>query len=182
MKPQFCKKRVFFFYEIRIEVSENFEFATILHTLRVMHETKYQQFCANLARNLRQICARPPLRTQETPDPGPWDSVESKVRLQGYGYNPFCSHSSRCLAVLVWQYFEEAFCAPKVRLKWYGFKGFPSHSSHCSGGLFPEYSGVSPGMSQTRILCKAPFSSVSDRECPGCPAIWVVTSRDKKKL
>ena len=28
-------------------------------------------------------------------------SVEPKVRLQGYGYNPFCSHSSRCLAVLV---------------------------------------------------------------------------------
>ena len=29
------------------------------------------------------------------------NSVEPKVRLQGYGYNPFCSHSSRCLAVLV---------------------------------------------------------------------------------
>ena len=71
-------------------------------------------------------------------------SVEPKVRLQGCGFNPFCSHSSRCLAVLVWQYFEESFCAPKVRLKWYGFKGFPSHSSHCSGGLFPHYSGVSP--------------------------------------
>ena len=28
-------------------------------------------------------------------------SVEPKVRLQGYGYNAFCSHSSRCLAVLV---------------------------------------------------------------------------------
>ena len=73
-----------------------------------------------------------------TPSNGP------KVQLQGYGYNPFCSHSSRCLAVLVWQYFEEAFCAPKVRLKWYGFKSFPSHNSHCSGGLFPQYSGVSP--------------------------------------
>ena len=24
------------------------------------------------------------------------------------------------------------------------FQGFPSHSSHCSGGLFPQYSGVSP--------------------------------------
>ena len=33
---------------------------------------------------------------------------------------------------------------PVLRLKWYGFKGFPSHSSHCSGGLFPQYSGVSP--------------------------------------
>ena len=29
------------------------------------------------------------------------NSVEPKVRLRGYGYNPFCSHSSRCLAVLV---------------------------------------------------------------------------------
>ena len=28
-------------------------------------------------------------------------SVEPKVRLQAYGYNPFCYHSSRCLAVLV---------------------------------------------------------------------------------
>ena len=28
-------------------------------------------------------------------------SGEPKVRLQGYGYSPFCSHSSRCLAVLV---------------------------------------------------------------------------------
>ena len=71
-------------------------------------------------------------------------NLEPKVRLQEYGYNPFCSHGSRCLAVLVRQYFEEAFCAPKVRLKWYGFKGFPSHSSHCSGALFPQYSGVSP--------------------------------------
>ena len=72
--------------------------------------------------------------------------MEPKVRLQGYGYNPFCSHSSRCLEVLVWQYFEEAVCAPKVRLKRYGFKGFPSHSSRCSGGLFPQYSGVSPNL------------------------------------
>ena len=28
-------------------------------------------------------------------------SVEPKVRLQGYGYNLFCSHSSHCLEVLV---------------------------------------------------------------------------------
>ena len=28
-------------------------------------------------------------------------SVEPKVRLQGYGYNLFCSHSSLCLEVLV---------------------------------------------------------------------------------
>ena len=68
-------------------------------------------------------------------------SVEPKVRLEGYGYNPFCSHSSRCLAVLVWQYFEEALCTPKVRLKWYGFKGFPSHSSHCSGAFFHSTPG-----------------------------------------
>ena len=71
-----------------------------------------------------------------------WNSL--KVRLQGYGYDPFCSHSFGWLAVLVWQYFEEAFCAPKVRLKWYGFKGFPSQSSHCSGGLFPQYSRGGP--------------------------------------
>ena len=71
-------------------------------------------------------------------------SVEPKVPLQGYGYSLFCSHSFRCLAVLVQQYSEEAFCAPKVRLKWYGFKGVSSHSSYCSGGLFPQYSGGSP--------------------------------------
>ena len=29
------------------------------------------------------------------------DSVEPKVRLQGYCYSLFCPHSSRCLAVLV---------------------------------------------------------------------------------
>ena len=66
--------------------------------------------------------------------------VESKVRLQGHGYNLFCSHSSCCLEAVLWQYFEEAVCAPKVRLKWYGFEGFsPDHSSHCCGGLFPQY-------------------------------------------
>ena len=72
------------------------------------------------------------------------NSVEPKVRLQGYGYSLFCSHSSRCLKVLVWQYFEEAFRAPKARLNWYGFKGVSSHSSHCFGDLFPQYSGGSP--------------------------------------
>ena len=61
-------------------------------------------------------------------------SVELKVRLEGYGYNLFCSHSSRCLAALVWQYFEEAFCAPKVRLKWYSFKGFPLIALIARGG------------------------------------------------
>ena len=39
-----------------------------------------------------------------------------------------------------------------------------------------------PGMSWTRTLCKAPFSGalsvVLDRKWPGCPAIWVGTSRD----
>ena len=34
-------------------------------TLPLMHETKYRQFCANLARNLRQICATAP--SQENP-------------------------------------------------------------------------------------------------------------------
>ena len=29
------------------------------------------------------------------------DIHDPKARTQGYGYNPFCSHSSRCLAVLV---------------------------------------------------------------------------------
>ena len=39
-----------------------FKFATnlrqFLRTLRQMHETKYQQFCANLARSLRQLCTK----------------------------------------------------------------------------------------------------------------------------
>ena len=35
-------------------------FATSLRTLPQMHQTNYRQFCANLARNLRQICATPP--------------------------------------------------------------------------------------------------------------------------
>ena len=41
----------------------DFEFATILRTLRPLYETKCQQFCATLALDLRQICAMPPLRT-----------------------------------------------------------------------------------------------------------------------
>ena len=110
-------------------------------------------------------------------------SVEPKVRLQGYGYNPFCSHSSRCLAVLVWQYFEEAFCAPKVRLKWYGFKGFPSHSSHCSGGLFPQYSGVSPftrpwiSRARARNICASDYQAgkslaiLRNDKRPGSPGL-----------
>ena len=32
----------------------------------------------------------------------------------------------------------------EIPLKRYGLEGFPSHSSDCSGGLFPQYSGVSP--------------------------------------
>ena len=34
----------------------------------------------------------------------------------------------------------------------------------------------------TKTLCKAPFSVVflSDKEWPGCPAVWVRTSRDQK--
>ena len=50
-------------------------------------------------------------------------SVEPKVQLRGYGHNLFCSHSSRCLEILVWQYFEEAFCAPK-----YGWSGTVSRA------------------------------------------------------
>ena len=47
------------------------------------------------------------------------------THYQGYGYSLFCSHSPRCLKAPLWQYFEEAFCAPKAQLKWYSFKGFP---------------------------------------------------------
>ena len=39
------------------------KFATVLLTLRVMCETKYQQFCPNLAHNLRENCAARPART-----------------------------------------------------------------------------------------------------------------------
>ena len=35
-----------------------------------------------------------------------------------------------------------------------------------------------PGMSRTNALCKAPSSVVLDRKLPGCPAIWVGTSRN----
>ena len=44
------------------------QFATILRTLSLMHETNYQQFSANLARDLRQICATPPSRTPPSRD------------------------------------------------------------------------------------------------------------------
>ena len=44
------------------------KFATILRTLPLMHEAKYRQFCANLARNLRQICATPLSRTPPSRD------------------------------------------------------------------------------------------------------------------
>ena len=45
-------------------------FATILGKCGVMYdETKYQQFFASVARNLRQICATPPSRTPPCPDP-----------------------------------------------------------------------------------------------------------------
>ena len=58
---------------ICIELSEiDFQirdkFATILRTLPLLHETKYRQFCANLARNLRQICATSPSRTPPSRD------------------------------------------------------------------------------------------------------------------
>ena len=67
----------------------------------------------------------------------------TKLRgIQRTAASPFCSHSSRCLEVLVSLYFEEAFCAPKVWLTWYGFKGVCSHSSHCSGGLLSTASAA----------------------------------------
>ena len=34
-----------------------------------------------------------------------------------------------------------------------------------------------PGTSRTKTLCKNPFSVVLDTEWPGCPGIWVGTSR-----
>ena len=48
------------------------------------------------------------------------NSVEPKVRLQGYGYSPLCSHSS--IAFVAWKRLAdstlgEAFGAPRVRLK-----------------------------------------------------------------
>ena len=75
-------------------------------------------------------------------------SVEPKVRLEGYGYNPFCSHSSRCLAVLVWQYFEEAL---KVHPK-YGWNGtvsrvFPLIALIALGAFFHS----TPGSAQSRL-------------------------------
>ena len=40
---------------ICIKLSENVEFTTVLRSLAVTYETKYEQFCANLARNLRNL-------------------------------------------------------------------------------------------------------------------------------
>ena len=58
------------------------------------------------------------------------------------------------------------------------------------GGIFLGHHGPTgrditdpgPGMSWTKTLCKAPFSVVLAREWPGCPAIWVGTSRDQKNF
>ena len=38
------------------------------------------------------------------------------------------------------------------------FQGFPSHSSHCSGGLLPQYSGVSP---QLQFFLGAVWESIT---------------------
>ena len=80
-------------------------------------------------------------------------SVEPKVWLQGYAYSLFGSHSSRCLEVVLWQCFEEVFCAPKVRLKRYGFRGVPSHHSHCCGpgALVPQHSGDRPTQGELNL-------------------------------
>ena len=77
-------------------------------------------------------------------------SVKPKVQLQGYGYSLFCSpHSSRRLAVLVWQYLEDALCA-----RWDGtvWSAFPLialivlvaffHSSQCPDLPLPH--GLDP--------------------------------------
>ena len=56
----------------------------------------------------------------------------------------------------------------------------------CLGRIFLGHEGPSrrdipdsgPGMSRTKTLCKAPFGVVLGTEWPGCPGIWVGTSRD----
>ena len=53
-KRGICTKLSEIDFQIRDKV------ATILRTLPLMYETRNRQFCANLARNLRQICATPP--------------------------------------------------------------------------------------------------------------------------
>ena len=85
-------------------------------------------------------------------------SVEPKVRLQGYGYSLFCSHSSGCLEVLVGQYFEEAFCAPKVRLKWYGFKDFPLIALIALVAFFHSTPGAAHFILTLRTIFKTFFS------------------------
>ena len=52
--------------EIYFQIRDSF--TTILRTLSLMYETKYQQSCAILAGNLRQICATPPSRTPPSRD------------------------------------------------------------------------------------------------------------------
>ena len=107
-------------------------------------------------------------------------SVEPQVQLQGYGYSLFCSHSSRCLQVLVWQYFEEALCALKVRLKWYGFKGFPSHSSHC-GLFFGQFLAVPWASRSTAKVRTLDFFQVSTYK-PHYIVTWATIYRSLQTL
>ena len=46
----------------------------------------------------------------------------------------------------------------------------------------PGYPRAQPWMSRQRLLRKVPSSFVLDRSWPGCPAIWVGTSRDEKNF
>ena len=63
------------------------KFVTILRILSLMHKMKYRQFCANLAHNLRQICATPPSRTP--PSRNFWFSVKwFGFRPESQSYRP----------------------------------------------------------------------------------------------
>ena len=91
------------FHSICIKLSENDlqirdKFATILRTLPLMYETKYRQFCANLALNLRQICATPPFWTPPSGDF--WQTghflVFAMENLDNKSETPLCSNNSVC--------------------------------------------------------------------------------------
>ena len=52
-----------------IKLSEiDFQIRDKFATIPLMYKMKYRQFCVNLARNLRQICATPPSRTPPSRD------------------------------------------------------------------------------------------------------------------
>ena len=49
-------------------------------------------------------------------------------------------------------------------------------------GYFWDIPDPDVGIPRTKTLCRWPFSVVLDREWPGCPGIWVGTSRTWKNL